>query len=193
MFQYLNIAKYIICLVCNALLISSFAQGTVDYNWNQVPIGGGGYIIGMQVHPMDGDVRYFRTDIGGAYRWNPASQRLEQIIFFGAEDSHYYGVGGIALDPNDPNKLILAVGRYCDPNNTAILVSNDKGLSWSQEIIPGSTGANIYFATNGGRGCSGGGSDQDRQGAPIILNPNDPNELLIGSRGTGLWLSLIHI
>lgn len=186
-FRQLSIAKFVICLVCNAILISSFAQGNVDYDWKQVPIGGGGYIIGMKIHPLDGDVRYFRTDIGGAYRWNKNTNKLDQLLFFGYEKTDYFGVGGIALDPNNPNRLILAVGRYCDPEQTAILVSNDKGLSWSKEIVPGDFGANIYFASNGGRGCDNSVNDKDRQGAPIVLNPNDPNELLIGSRGSGLW------
>lgn len=183
----MSFAKFVIILVCNAFLICSFAQGNIDYEWKQVPIGGGGYIIGMKVHPLDGEVRYFRTDIGGAYRWNPDTKKLDQLLFYGNEKSHYYGVGGIALDQSDPNRLILAVGRYCDPDETAILVSNNKGLSWSQEIIPGNSGTNIYFATNGARGCDNSVDDKDRQGSPIILNPNDPNELLIGSRGTGLW------
>ena len=183
----MSLAKFVLSLVCNAYLISSFAQGNVDYNWKQVPIGGGGYIIGMQVHPLDGNVRYFRTDIGGAYRWNDLTKKLDQLLFFAYEKSQYYGVGGIALDPSDPNKLILAVGRYCDPAQTAILISNDKGLSWSKEIVPGDTGANIYFASNGGRGCDNTVNDKDRQGSPIVLNPSDPNELFIGSRGTGLW------
>ena len=166
-----------------SLLLLAFClqAQNINYNWQQVPIGGGGYIIGMKIHPSDGDIRYFRTDIGGAYRWNVAAQRLDQLIFFGAEKADYYGVGGIALDPNDPDRLILAVGRYCDNNETAILVSNDRGTTWSKEIIPGASWANIYFASNGGRGCTGGGDDQDRQGSPIALNPNNPNELYIGS------------
>ncbi len=172
-----------------SLLLSIIAlqAQSIDYDWAQVPIGGGGYIIGMKIHPSDGNIRYFRTDIGGAYRWNAAEQRLDQLIFFGTEKADYYGVGGIALDPADPNRLILAVGRYCNTNETAILVSNDRGATWAKEIVPGASGTNIYFASNGGRGCTGGGDDQDRQGSPIALNPNNPNELYIGSRGTGLW------
>ena len=183
----MSLVKFVACLVCNAVFLSMIAQDVVDYHWKQVPLGGGGYIIGMQAHPNDGTIRYFRTDIGGAYRWNEAEQELEQLIFFGLEKSHYFGVAGIALDPTDTDRLILAVGRYCDPNKTAILISNDRGTTWSQEIVPGDSGTNIYFASNGGRGCTNGGEDQDRQGSPIVLNPNDPNELYIGSRGSGLW------
>lgn len=191
----MSLVKFVVCLVCNAFFLLANSQGVIDYDWKQVPLGGGGYIIGMQVHPTDGKIRYFRTDIGGAYRWNDAEQKLEQIIFFGYEKSHYYGVGGIALDPNDPDRVIVAVGRYCDPNQTAILVSNDRGITWDKEIIPGATGDDIYFASNGGRGCNNkpgqgcdeNSTDKDRQGAPIVLNPNNSNELFIGSRGTGLW------
>jgi len=169
------------------LFISTIVYSqSIDYNWDQVPIGGGGYIIGMKIHPSDGTIRYFRTDIGGAYRWDEQQQRLVQLIFFGSENSHYYGVAGIALDPNNIDRVIMAVGRYCDPNNTAILVSNDRGETWTKEIVPGPA-HNIYFASNGARSCTNGGNDKDRQGSPIILNPNNSDELFIGSRGTGLW------
>ena len=167
-------------------LITAQNSSTIDYDFDQVSIGGGGYIIGMKIHPSDVNTRYFRTDIGGAYRWSAANQRLEQLIFYGEENSHYYGVAGIALDPNNPDIVIMAVGRYCDPNHTAILISYDRGTTWAKEIVPGDTNKNIYFASNGGRGC-GGNSDQDRQGSPIALNPQNANELYIGSRGTGLW------
>ncbi len=181
--------KYFITVCCIILLSQiNTAQNTnpVDYSFDQVPIGGGGYIIGMKIHPTDAKIRYFRTDIGGAYRWSEADQRLEQLIFYGEENAHFYGVAGIALDPANPDLLILAVGRYCDIDQTAILVSYDRGTTWAKEIVPGDTGANVYFASNGGRGCGGNG-DQDRQGSPIALNPQNANELYIGSRGTGLW------
>lgn len=181
--------KYLIaaCLITFCTLIPAAQTNlTVDYSFEQVPIGGGGYIIGMKIHPSDAKIRYFRTDIGGAYRWSETNQRLEQLIFYGEENADYYGVAGIALDPANPDLLILAVGRYCDKRQTAILVSNDRGTTWNKEIVPGDTGADIYFASNGGRGCQNN-KDQDRQGSPIALNPLDANELYIGSRGTGLW------
>lgn len=159
---------------------------TIDYNYEQVPLGGGGYIIGMQIHNGDNQIRYYRTDVGGAYRWNADAQKLEQMIFEGKEKSTYFGVAGIALHNSFPNIVALAVGRYCDPNETAILISYDYGQTWSKEIIPGLSGSAIHFASNGGRSCPNG-DDKDRQGNPIAFNPLNENELFIGSRNTGLW------
>jgi len=155
-------------------------QAQVDYSWHSVPIGGGGYIIGMKIHPSNPELIYYRTDIGGAYRWDPVQEKMVQLIHFGEEFKDYYGVAGIALDPNDENKVILAVGRYCNLSQSAILVSNDQGESWTIHSSP------VPFGSNGGRGCSGG-TDQDRQGSPIHLNPGNPGELFIGSRAEGLW------
>jgi len=156
------------------------AQEVIDYEYASVPIGGGGYITGMKIHPTNSDVRYYRTDIGGAYRWNAATQRLEQIIYATEPQRDYFGVAGIALDPNNENRVILAVGRKCDLFQSAILESYDRGQSWTVYESP------VYFASNGGRECSDG-TDKDRQGSPIVLNPANPDELFIGSRDEGLW------
>lgn len=183
-----NFQRSIFALIlCFLPSFNIFSQENIAYNYGQVAIGGGGYIVGMQVHPTDEDIRYYRTDVGGAYRYNAVTESLEQLIFVDRSQKDYYGVAGIALDPNNRDKLILAVGRKCIDSQTAILVSSDRGRTWDKEITPADLGAQIYFAANGGRGCSGGGDDKDRQGNPIILNPNNNNELIIGSRGTGLW------
>lgn len=50
------------------MLSKTYAQN--GYEWKQVKIGGGGYITGMKIHPLNNNIRYFRTDVGGAYRWD---------------------------------------------------------------------------------------------------------------------------
>ena len=170
---------------------SLFAQSVEDYNWNNVPIGGGGYITGMKIHPLDSDKRFYRTDVGGAYRWDPATQKMEQMIFL--DNKNFYSVAGIALHPTDPDILYLAVGRNCNPSQNAILKSTDGGVNFS--IVPIQGGVPFWFAANGGRACDtqndtngANNGDKDRQGTPLAINPLNPNDLYIGTREKGLYI-----
>jgi len=177
-------------LILLLLFLGSQAHSQVDdYDWQNVPIGGGGYITGVKIHPLDADKRYYRTDVGGAYRWDTNSQRMEQMIFL--EGKSYYSVAGIALHPTKTNELYLAVGRYCDVARSAILKSTDGGITFSELNING--GMPFYFAANGGRDCPGGKTDpvnpndKDREGTPMAIDPFEDNLLYVGTREKGLW------
>lgn len=171
--------------------IIGFGQMSEEYNWQNVPIGGGGYITGMKIHPLDATKRYYRTDVGGAYRWNSISERMEQMICL--DNSNLYSVAGIALHPTDTNILYLSVGRNCDPSQTAILESTDAGKNFS--ILPVNGGIPFWLSANGGRTCdtssdSNGANngDKDRQGTPLEINPHNTNELYIGTREKGVYV-----
>ena len=168
-----------------------FGQVTEDYNWQNVPIGGGGYITGMKIHPLDADKRYYRTDVGGAYRWNSLSGRIEQMIHL--DNKNLYSVAGIALHPTDTDVLYLSVGRNCDPSQTAILKSTNAGADFS--IVQVNGGIPFWLAANGGRACDtnadtngANNKDKDRQGTPLEINPHNPNELYIGTREKGVYI-----
>ncbi len=50
------------------------------YAWKSVSFVGGGFVTGMVFHPTAKDVRYCRTDIGGAYRWNGGGRRAVRPV-----------------------------------------------------------------------------------------------------------------
>ena len=162
----------------------TFSQTARDYDWKNVPIGGGGYITGMKIHPMDANMRIYRTDVGGAYRYDAATGRMVQLIH-STEESHY-SVAGIALHPTNTKIIYLAVGRKCLASSSAIYESKDGGKSFKKLSISGDN--DFYFSGNGGRDCSGSSSDKDREGTPIAINPHNPNELYLGTTDKGLYI-----
>jgi len=53
---------------------------TGPYLWKNVNITAGGFVSGIVFSPAQKDVVYARTDIGGAYRWNPAAKRWMPLL-----------------------------------------------------------------------------------------------------------------
>ena len=73
--------------------------------------GGGGYVTGLIYHPTTANLLYARTDIGGAYRWNPGNSTWTPItdgLGFGAAESSYHGIESIAVDPNNDQLVYMA-------------------------------------------------------------------------------------
>ena len=113
------------------------------YTWKNVQMVGGGFVDGIVFHPTAKGVRYARTDIGGAYRWNDAAKRWEPILdWVPYENLNWMGVESIALDPADPNRVYLACGTYTNPRTPdgAILRSSDRGKTFSSRATAGPPG-----------------------------------------------------
>ena len=53
---------------------------SVSYEWKSVPIVGGGFVDGIVFHPEAPGVRYCRTDMGGAYRWDAVSNQWTPLL-----------------------------------------------------------------------------------------------------------------
>src|SRR5271157_1684630 len=112
-----------------AAVASLVAQGNrpaaEPYTWKSVQIVGGGFVDGIVFHPTAKGVRYARTDMGSAYRWNDQTKRWEAILdWVPYEDLNLMGVESIAVDPSDPNKVYLACGTYTSASDNAILRSS---------------------------------------------------------------------
>jgi len=146
-------------------------------NWASVKFGGGGYVTGLVYHPTTKDLLYARTDIGGAYRWNPASSTWTPItdgLGFGAAESKHHGVESIALDPNNDQLVYMATGMYTFEGNGRLYISSNRGNTWTHVPLPFALGGN-----NPGRAM----------GERLAVDPNKPSTLFFGSRQAGLWKS----
>lgn len=126
---------------------ASAPAASVSYQWQNVVILGGGFVTGVIFSPIEKDLIYARTDIGGAYRWNPADGTWIPITdMLGPADSSFLGIESLAADPKDPNKVYMAVGMYTAAwaGPGAMLRSSDKGNTWSRTEMPIKMGGNEW-------------------------------------------------
>ncbi|MDR0644696.1 MAG: xyloglucanase [Treponema sp.] len=146
--------------------------------WKNVKIVGGGFIPGIVYNTSKQGVAYLRTDMGGAYRWNPDNESWIPLTdFAGFADYGRLGIASIATDPVEPNRVIIASGTYTndwDKTPSQMLVSEDYGDTFTRVDMPFKMGGNMP-----GRGA----------GERIAIDPNDNRIVYFGSFGDGLWRS----
>lgn len=149
-------------------------SASVPYKWTSVPVVGGGFVDGIICHPTVEGLRYCRTDMGGAYRWDNKEKRWIQLLDWVSEaDSNLQGVESIALDPNHPERVYMACGTYTTLQGS-ILRSDDYGKTFQRTDVPVLMGGN-----EGGRG----------NGERMMVDPRNEDVLYFGTRLNGLWRS----
>ncbi|PZV06835.1 MAG: hypothetical protein DCF32_08905 [Leptolyngbya sp.] len=147
---------------------------TVPNKFTNVAIGGGGYVTGVYLHPAEPDLAYIRTDIGGFYRWQPDTQQwLPLTDAFPFSQQQYYGGEALALDPNNPDVVYVAAGKYLNATG-ALFRSTDRGETWQPLDLRLPMGGNEVKRWLGDR---------------LVVDPADSQHLLFGSRQDGLWAS----
>lgn len=144
------------------------------YSFQPVRILAGGYMPGIIAHPTAPGLLYARTDIGSVYRWDAGNNTWIPLTDFNAPANYNLnGPESIALDPTDPQRLYIAAGMYFG-GPYAFLVSTNQGKSFRTYPAPFAMAAN-----NDGRSA----------GERLAVNPFTPNELMMGTRQSGLWKS----
>lgn len=145
-------------------------------NWGNVEIVAGGFVTGIIYNPAEQGLAYARTDMGGAYRLDPATRVWQPITdLFSSNDWNMYGIESMAIDPTDASRVYMACGTYAFNNwagNASFFSSTDKGTTWQRTNLNFKLGAN-----EDGRGM----------GERLALDPNSPNILFMGTRQNGLW------
>jgi xyloglucan-specific exo-beta-1,4-glucanase len=150
------------------------------YNWSNVAIVGGGYVPAVVFSPVQKDLVYARTDMGGAYRWDAAGSKwLPLTDWVSFDEWNYLGCESIAPDPKDANRVYIAAGTYTNSwtsLNGQILRSSDRGDSFERFNLPFKVGGNMPGRNMGER---------------LAVDPNKTSVLYLGARsGNGLWRSV---
>jgi hypothetical protein len=148
-----------------------------QYTFTPVRIVGGGYVPGIVMHPTQKGLMYARTDVGGAYRWDPVNLIWIPITdFVNRSMPNASGIESIGLDPNDPQRLYMAAGLYTESYGGVcdLFLSSNQGATFT--ILPQTfkCGAN-----DNGRGA----------GERLSVDPNLGTRVLWGTRQNGLWQS----
>lgn len=150
----------------------------VPYRWQNVVIRGGGFVTGLVYSRVKQGVLYARTDIGGAYRYDPANRGWIPLTdFISRKDGGYLGIESIAADPVDANRVYMAVGMYTQSwaGPGAFMRSDNRGDTW--KVVP------TPFLKMGGNELGRGNGER------LAVDPHHPQRLLFGSRRNGLWQS----
>ncbi|MGI9621897.1 MAG: hypothetical protein ACR2PK_03595, partial [Acidimicrobiales bacterium] len=152
---------------------------SAGYEWSPRPIGGGGWVQGLEVNGS-GSLIIARTDVGGAYRFERDQDRWTQLITEDAVDDPNiddYQVEAVALTDADANRVYLSAGRSGDgfnPSRGRVFASRDRGESW----------------TTSEQGFEVHGNARQRDGGErIAASPVNADEVWIGTTD-GLWRSV---
>ncbi|MEJ2045943.1 MAG: RICIN domain-containing protein [Reinekea sp.] len=169
-------------VVCLALLSglslatsASYAAVPESLGWDNIKMGGGGYIPGVIYHPTERDVRYARTDMLGVYRWDKNKSAWTPITdSFTRAEGKYLGAESIAVDPTNSNKVYMATGMYTQSGNGRLYYSENRGDTWKHVELPFPVGSN---------------DDGRALGERLVVDPNLPSTMFYATRTAGLWKS----
>lgn len=155
----------------------TLTYSTVDapQAWAGVPLGGGGKVTGI-IGAANGDV-YIRTDVGGAYLWNPTGGNwthiTDTLVPLTTYEAHrLIGVSSLAVDPSNANQIYVSVG---DSGSGSIYSSANKGGTWTR-INPSTP---IAMDSNT--------KPVNVAGERLAVDPNNPNIVWFGSSRSGLY------
>ena len=159
-------------------LLMSLGATAETYRWDNVAMGGGGFVSAVVASKSERGVVFARTDVGGAYRWDGQNGRWQALTDWMPESmSGLMGVESLAIDPrNAANVYMLAGTDYASNGKTAIMRSTDYGKHF--EIID----VTAQFKAHGnGMGRS--------NGERLQVDPGAGNVLYAGTRHDGLFRS----
>lgn len=151
-----------------------------EKTYGYVKVGGGGYVCSVIESSTEENVFYAKSDVGGIYRWNEATQDWTPLFAWTSpNETTYMGTEAFVIDPSSPNKLYTMAGTdYWNGGKSALLRSFDYGVTWE------------VYETTAKFKVHGNGSDRQK-GETLAIDPANGNILYFGTRNSnGLFKSI---
>lgn len=150
----------------------------IKYTYKNLPIPGGGYVTGFLFHPLQKNVLYIRTDIGGSYRYSYEDNRwyslTESVDMFHLCETY---PAALAIDEKNPDRLLIVSGvdgKDGKKTNGILSISEDKGKTYIRKELPCYVHGNMN-----GRGT----------GYRLVMNPAHDGGIYFASQKDGLFYS----
>ncbi len=166
-----------------------FMPGVLPSSWNDLNVGGGGNVIGMDIH-SDGTFAHWGDVFGGYISnvSNAGSNGNWQELFTAASmpntnfpRTFWAGIYYIKIAPSNSNTLVAMFGGNVNLAGNQVLVSQNKGATWTAL-----TGITSTFPTPNGK------IDTYFENM-VVFNPVDDSEFYIGiPNGGGIWHCTSH-
>jgi photosystem II stability/assembly factor-like uncharacterized protein len=186
--------RFAIAAIIVAVLVAPLRLAVAGglLNWQPVRIGAGGFVTGFVTHLLDPNVRYCRTDVGNAYRWDNThhewipmlvSNHTGAIGMPASAAPVSAGVESIALDPE--NKKVVFI---------ASMSTYSADVPSEHHAVKGS----VFKSVDGGRSFVGSDLDVDMNansswrgdGERMAVDPSNDNIVYYGTDDNGLWRSV---
>lgn len=170
--------------VAGAVAPSALASEDESYStiWENVAIGGGGYVLQTFFHAKTKHA-YMKTDVGGIYRRNSGDfpggfSWIPLLDWAGPSNGSDYSVNALAMHPDDGAQVTILTGGYWAYSNCSVLITQDAGDSWV--VAPGSVGW----------GLTCGGNEGNRAvGERMSVHPTAPGTIAVGGADGGVWIT----
>ena len=164
------------CCSAMAVLFAGTVRGDIG-DWRPLPLYGGGYMQDVVISPSEPNVWYCHADVCGPFRSDDAGRSwkpLHQNFPAAWRNSKVDHVRGVLVDPRNANRVLVAGGDNWNFMGGGIVVSDDGGQSWRMTL----KGARFY-----------GNGPRRMYGRVLSRDPFDPDRIVAGEDGDGLWLS----
>jgi hypothetical protein len=155
------------------------ADLTSGYAWKPLKIGGGGWVVGLDISPTEKGLMYCRTDVSGAYRWVPETGSWKRIVTSDSMPAAYVGYGrysgvdSVVSAPHDPNIAYMAFTG--DAKSGQIFRSTDRGEHWTATRFDQ---CGVRMEPNG---------EGRQRGERLAVDPANSDVVYFASVANGLW------